>query len=629
MSLTPENLPVAQRHPQAKLSWIDMGPAPTPPEAIESPVDVALKQMQDRILDGGYNDLHASLRQQGLLPRRATTKRFDRSAEALKQARNEAVMQALPPGQNTGMAWGALPQLGPVSQQISLEDLYTSLDFVPIPGSVSLEVYEQEFFQEDHIDGTLVSRVATSVTKRGWEYLRYENSPDVASSQADIDDQAEVQALEDWFDQVNQFRTFKQIIQRFVAAAESTENAYLEVLPDSNNFDRMPAGLEIVRSSSMRWIRGHRGFIQYTAGMFRWFNPYIWNIEDRQAGQLLWEQYWRDRDVDPYSEAFAQSPWSRTINSQMPDGVWNPYCNEIISYNGLSLDSKYYGFPKTYRIGKLHALLQAALDYNVALQQNNVIGPFILQFHGELDDASREDIINYFRGLKGPQNWARIPILEAPAMATGPTGPLKTGGLEIVKITDEGKDGVFLELWKQIRQDIAMVRAFPLDLLTTENSNRATIEIAEQLFDDNVVREYHETIEHLLKRLTKYDLGFKQRYLHFKDMDVNMDGEVQKMQIGVGYRNAGILNPDEVRNDYLSKGPRPGGEQYIDLTATRWATEDEEGEEEATAEAKGNVSGKKSASVSDVEDAADTPAGQQGSDGAKSKGKKKPEGKAA
>lgn len=559
-----------------------------------SPIDAAAEEMRKTIISKApeianqlvRGGLLSSLGASNLIAQADDAKRTherekERVKRAAKKAADQGVMQSSVAGQTTPTWTMPVWDDSPKSHQLNLEDLFTTLDFVPLDPQVRMEIYEQNIFQENHISATCLLRLANAVTQRGWEYLRYKKE-DLPDADADKADAGEIESLEAWFDNVNAVSDFREIVEHVGAFYQACSNAYIEVIREElGDPAAKPSGLEWAIPSTMRVLRGHRGYVQWLAGQFRYFNVYMASEEDRVDGYKLWQEYWEEKAVDVESDEFSKSPWSRMMNSEMPPGAWNPHLTEIVHIKDISLSSKYYGFPRDYRLGKLNALLQYSVDYNISLQRNNRIPPFIILFHGKIGDTDRADINEYFASIKGADNWGRIPIVEAPPGGGGPQGQAPRAGMEIVKVAGEEKDGIFLELWTRVIKDIAMHYGIPIDLLTTENSNRATVVEASEQFNVNAVGRIHTVIEERLKKITRDDLGFKNRYLHFIDLDA--DDQLDKANEAKIWHDMGALNPDEIRETYLGRGSRPGGEEYFGVGIV---AEDEVGEETSTAAAK-------------------------------------------
>lgn len=557
---------------------IMIGGLPEAPTNPISPVDEAIAQARTGLVEGFPTLV------QNLARRKVIDGRQQRAVLKQAAASTPGLQAAIAANEGSLSAFNDPLAPPTVSRQLSLEELYTIYDFVQISlAGTTLEILEQEIFEENYIAGSILEKTASAVIGDGYRIMGYDAVPKSAEAASEIAASAkETEILETWIANLNRVHTFNYINRRIVMARRSLGNAYVEVLSDrESGADRLPAGLQPMVTSSMRVMKGHRGYIQWVAGQMRWFNVYTPVREQREDGVRLWEAYWRGRGIDPTSDAFIASPLSRMLSSAMPVGTWNPYLTEVIHLKGEWLRSNYYGFPRDYRLSLLWPLLKYTLLYNVSYQRNSRIPPFVLMWHGPLDDGTFNSINQRFANLQGAANFGKTILLQCEA-GVGSTGAIGSSapktGLEIIRIADD-KDGVFLPIWDKTERNHAMHYSIPWDLLDTENSNKASVTNALVNFDVLVCNDLRNELEQdLYQPITREDLGLERKRIELPR--ANADDELSRAQIHHIYLDDGVMNPNEVRDD-LGKTARPGGDLYREIVGGGVTMEDEAAEEQA------------------------------------------------
>lgn len=559
MSSNPISFPVSEGDVEAlrsvrgrRVRWIPTRAAPPQPQ--RSPAEQMLLHAQEQTATH-FGAIVQRWRGEKLINARQERAILQASAAL---ARTAAAALDLRPA-NAPVAGIARPASAPSTNQVSLEDLMAALEFVPFPRGISLELLESEIFEEDHLAGPIGERVAYASTERGIEIAAYDETP-TSDEERDPADVSEQELLDGWLDRINDASRFNFLVEHTALVYSGEGNAYWEIIRDAWGPNGTPSSIEVFIPSTVRVLSGRRGYVQVTGPDFRWFNPYTPREEDRLAGVALWEDYWGARGWDPYAEQFLRTGMAKTLNADMPAGVWNPLLTEVIHFRSIWPASKYYGFPSWYRLAKLHLLLSSAIDANIQFLRNGRVPPYVLIWHGELDDAAYDDLVAKMATWQGAERYGAAPLIEAPLPPAGGSGAQSNAktGLEVVYVggMDEGS---FLELWQRVTKDVAAGQSMPYDLLFTDSSNRATVSEALAILDRLRIHKIHEMLEEALQQITKTDMGLERRYVRFVRIDDS--DNLQLAQEMTAWIEAGVFNVNDVLSE-LGRPPRDGGDVY-------------------------------------------------------------------
>lgn len=103
----------------------------------------------------------------------------------------------------------------------------------------------------------------------------------------------------------------------------------------------------------------------------------------------------------------------------------------------------------------------------------------------------------------------------------------------------------FLEYRDKLIESIAIALNIPVDLLMPKSSNRSTAEVAYDTLNEIIIQPMQETIMRDLRNGLRDDFGNAVDSIDFVPMD-SYDEE-KDMKIYTGYKDSGIMTPNEVR----------------------------------------------------------------------------------
>lgn len=138
----------------------------------------------------------------------------------------------------------------------------------------------------------------------------------------------------------------------------------------------------------------------------------------------------------------------------------------------------------------------------------------------------------------------------------------------------------FIALKRELKEDIAIATNFPFELLSPEDSNRATSEVAlQQLYNDiiapmhlRVIQQIKKQIKDWKKKATSEEPLSKisdEDIESIKFVDVDIRDSLEEMKIYTWYKKSGVYTANEIR-EKLGEEEHPDGDK---LEVSRWRPE--------------------------------------------------------
>lgn len=199
----------------------------------------------------------------------------------------------------------------------------------------------------------------------------------------------------------------------------------------------------------------------------------------------------------------------RLTGDYLPDGSVGT-ATEIVHWKLGEAD---YGIPRW--IGHVPSLAGARkaeeLNYRYFTQGRHLPGALIIS-GGELSEASEAQLTQYANDIGNENAQHKILVIEVDGIDDDPTGESKQGAkVELKSMTDMlQKDALFLEYDDKSRDKLLSVfRLPPVYVGLSNDYNRATVEEARRIAEEQVFQPERMEIEMMFNRLLLPSYGFK------------------------------------------------------------------------------------------------------------------------
>lgn len=202
-------------------------------------------------------------------------------------------------------------------------------------------------------------------------------------------------------------------------------------------------------------------------------------------------------------------PMDRLTGDYLPEGQPGT-ATEIVHWKLGDAD---YGIPRW--IGHVPSLAGARkaeeLNYRYFTQGRHLPGALIIS-GGELSEASEAQLTQYANDIGNENAQHKFLVIEVDGIDDDPTGESKQGAkVELKSMTDMlQKDALFLEYDDKARDKLLSVfRLPPVYVGLSSDYNRATVEEARRIAEEQVFQPERVEIEMLFNRLLLPSYGFK------------------------------------------------------------------------------------------------------------------------
>lgn len=228
--------------------------------------------------------------------------------------------------------------------------------------------------------------------------------------------------------------------------------------------------------------------------------------------------------------------------------------NEIIWFNTKSNESQVYGRPKY--LSELDAIItdNAIVEYQQGHFKSNGVPNYIVTVTGNIDeeiddnytlDDWEEDIEKEFREIKNEPGTAICLVI-----------PSEENGVNVnvTKITDEKKEGSFLELSESISTRIYRIHGVPRERLGDSDttgiaSNRTSVLLKN--YSSSTVRIIQKRIANLIQK-TIIKREFQNKNITLQYLPANFENEDAALERGIKFLQNGAMTLGEFINNFGS-----------------------------------------------------------------------------
>lgn len=236
--------------------------------------------------------------------------------------------------------------------------------------------------------------------------------------------------------------------------------------------------------------------------------------------------------------------------------------SEILFFKRSSLSDSHYGDSLFSKSVNEIVLLTFITKYFKKFFKNGNISPIVLYAEsGQLTEEQMDKLESMINdSLSGLENADTTAIVGT-----------KLGKIDLATIFDPEK---FISLKRELKEDIAIALNIPFDLISSQDSNRSTSDVAMRMLYSDIILPLQakilkqiksqflswfdaEKLAECWKGITREDI----EGISFEAINLN-DPEAQ-MKTLVGYKKEGILNANEVRKMAGLGDDIEGGEEYI------------------------------------------------------------------
>lgn len=210
---------------------------------------------------------------------------------------------------------------------------------------------------------------------------------------------------------------------------------------------------------------------------------------------------------------------------------YNPENNEIFHFKIESLRNKNYWDSLFEGVIEQLALISYIDTYYASYFENQAIRPNVFTDpEGKLSNKDKEVISEFFKSkMKG--------IDKAFSTAIIPTN------LQKLDLWDEINTESFIKYRQELIKSVCIKLNIPADLLISDNSNRASSQVAKEIFNRHTVKPLQKKLLADLKKLFS-DIEWVES-LNFKELDTK--DQKEEAEIYKIYVESGIMSIDEAR----------------------------------------------------------------------------------
>ena len=286
--------------------------------------------------------------------------------------------------------------------------------------------------------------------------------------------------------------------------------------------------------------------IRFKNGKIKELIPFIceW-VERMESGDWYIQKIWSQKKffnqftlIENRAEKISireqsKARYDELVNSD--DGCWyNPNLNEIFHFQNKSIKTRYYWESFYNSVFNQISLLKKIDDFYIKnfdkwMLKTILIGAKDWKRPLTIDDKKA---LNSF--IKNNLQWLNkafsTAIVDVP--------------LEIVNLSQDINTTELINYRRALLESIAISLNVPLDLLLSDNSNRATSQVSYEYFIKNLILPFQNEILRDLKYI------FKEDFKDIEDLDfIDLSNWLNKEQMEVltGYKRNWILNKNEVR----------------------------------------------------------------------------------
>lgn len=221
---------------------------------------------------------------------------------------------------------------------------------------------------------------------------------------------------------------------------------------------------------------------------------------------------------------YAQSSKAETVH------FWE---DEVLHFKLWSLSSKYYWESKLSKCVTQIVLLTFIDEYYEKFFGNWTIKPnLLIDKEDVLNDEQKEALKNL---IKDDLVW----IKNSFATAIIPCD------LQKLELWSDIDTKAFLEFRRELKEDISICLNIPYDLLSSQNSNRSTSEVAIEMLNKDIIKPLQKNIVRQLKKTLRDTFWNSVDNIEFVPVDVS--NQLEESKIDVAYKKAWIKTANEIR----------------------------------------------------------------------------------
>ena len=324
---------------------------------------------------------------------------------------------------------------------------------------------------------------------------------------------------------------FLSMIKDRVVDLECTGNAALEV---SRWTDWKPAGMYRIPIADIRYARPQEWDTRKKGQRFI-LNPY-----GKVQEQVYFNKY--QPDETKRTEEYGYE----LIGNQVKT-------NEVIWLKLANPKSKLYWLSPSITLTKNYLINKYVDEFNSNEFEAGMLSKFaIIVKNGALTKESIESLTEAIQDAVEAKKWQTIPIISVRG---------QDADARVEKLWNDIKDGSFIELKKDARQDVLAAYGVPPTLIWyVEDVNRSTSVEQEKAFYEKEIRPLQEKIEFIFTQMIKIDFGFPT--LNFKFTAPDFDDKQLISNMTNEWLKTGKYSINEARQM-----------EWLDMIDDDWANE--------------------------------------------------------
>jgi capsid portal protein len=446
----------------------------------------------------------------------------------------------------------------------------SSVDIIPPP--IDFRLWASQLARSTRLNRG-VRTLSRNTVGLGWDVV-----PKIPFTEKTPDEEKvrileEVERVSEFFDGINPEKPFNTLMECETIDEEATGNGYLEFTrTGGGNLDKAFH----VMSTTMRILRGDRGYLQERNGERRYFKKFGDDRVMNAANGLFSDE--EGFLPDQTAREFNQAPLRPTAPVMQPRTQeeadfrtgrttalpLNLRATEIMHFKLYHPMSEHYGLPRFISAGAAIAGNFHSARRNVSFFQNDAVPRMaVLVSGGTLDPASRKDVTELFQEGMGADQAHRILILQTTSEGVG-VDDKNTTKIDLRPLTvNSTEDGSFLNYRRANNEEIREALGLSEVYFKSEKLTKASAVVAKATTDEQEFEPARLLKEHIINRMIVInELGAKDVSFKFKRPEVS--DPTEKAQVHKEYSDMGALSANEIRRE-LGKEPFPPTEEWANL----------------------------------------------------------------
>jgi capsid portal protein len=369
-----------------------------------------------------------------------------------------------------------------------------------------------EIYDTNNIARKCIELFAKNVVGNGFSILPEDTANAKENEKLEIDE---------FFLNCNPEKTFAELNRNMIIDLMTTGSAGLEIGRSKLNQNKVSKFFNIP-ISTLRVAKGGKDM------GFRSGERFIQNESFNALDESVWFNRYYPNKID-----------------RTPENGYDPFLNgvdkvtnEVLFFTLPNPKDRFYGKSPSITLLRTYLISKYAEEFNISEFESGMLNKFLIAVrNGFMTDESLEGLKAFMKELIEKKQWSSIPILRVDG---------ENAGVDVHKLTNDVKEGSFLNIMKFNREEVYIAFGVPPILLSiTENSTLANQSAQERKFFQSEVRPLQVELNYRYTKMIKEDLGFPNWFFEWGSPDLR--DEKAESEIASQLISEGAMSINEKR----------------------------------------------------------------------------------